>query len=414
MVDFSLTKIEKEIIELTNLNRLSKQATARYWDYNEALMPDDPLVEPVPKNPDPDPVIEKQLKELKDLRAKEKNATDQAMFNSVMRMTQSVGGGLPVVHRPLGPIPTLEEAAKRTGGGLGNASLRAAGTAEQKKKWGGYNLAMANTEPGCGSDSKAIETIARLDGDEWVLDGEKIFVTGGIRCHGVVVWATLDKAAGRGAIKCFMVMKGTPGFELAKKEKKLGIRNSDTAAFVLKDCRIPRENLLGLDETVKTGGGGFKGLMQTFNMTRPGVGAGGVMQANSGLDFATREFKKDGIEVDWEAGSPKRSAFQEKLVDLEAQIEAARLTILRANWLAAQGKPNNLEASVCKAKGGAVARTGCQLAIELLGAMGITHDTLVEKSFRDARIADIYEGTGEINRLVIARAILNYSSTDLM
>jgi len=414
MVDFALTDVEKEIIELTNLDRLAKQATCRYWDYNESLMPDDPLVEPVPQVPKTDPEIEKRLKELTELRKNDKNATPQNMFLSIMRMSQSVGGGLPVVHYPSGPIPTLEEAAKRTGGGLGNASLRAAGTDEQKKKWGGYNLAMANTEPGCGSDSKAIETTARLDGDEWVLNGEKIFVTGGIRCHGVVVWATLDISAGRGAIKCFIVMKGTPGMELAKKEKKLGIRNSDTAAFVLKDCRVPRENLLGMDETIKTGGGGFKGLMQTFNMTRPGVGAGGIMQASSGLDFATRELKKDGIEVDWEAGSSQRSAVQEKLVDLEAQIEAGRLTVLRANWLASKGKPNNLEASVCKAKGGAVARTGCQMAIELLGAMGITHDTLVEKAFRDARITDIYEGTGEINRLVVARAILNYSSADLM
>jgi len=414
MVDFSLTAIEKEIIELTNLDRLTKQATVRYWDYHEQLLPDDPLVEPVPKNPDPDPKIVNRLNELREQHKQDKNSNTRAMFNSVMRMTQSVGGGLPIVHRPLGSIPTLEEAAKRTGGGLGNASLRAAGTEEQKKKWSGYNLAMANTEPGCGSDSKAIETTARLDGDEWVLNGEKIFVTGGIRCHGVVIWATLDKSAGRGAIKCFLVMKGTPGFELAKKEKKLGIRNSDTAAFVLKDCRIPRENLLGLDETIKTGGGGFKGLMQTFNMTRPGVAAGGLMQANSGLDLATREFKKEGIEVDWEAGSSNRSAIQEKLVDLEAQIEAGRLTVLRANWLATKGKPNNLESSVCKAKGGGVARSGCQLSIELLGAMGITHDTLVEKSFRDARISDIYEGTGEINRLVVARAILNYSSEDLM
>ena len=414
MVDFSLTAIEKELIELSNLDRLTKQATARYWDYNESLMPADPLVQPVPVNPAPDPKIISRFKDLMDLQAKDKNSNNAMMLGSIMRMTQSVGGGLEIVHYPPKPIPTLEEASKLTGAGLGNASLRAAGTEEQKKKWGGYNLAMANTEPGCGSDSKAIETTARLDGDEWVLNGEKIFVTGGIRCHGVVIWATLDKTAGRGAIKCFVVMKGTPGFELAKKEKKLGIRESDTAAFVLKDCHVPRENLLGLDETVRTGGGGFKGLMQTFNMTRPGVGAGGVAQANSGLDFVTREMKKEGIEVDWEADSPKRDAIQEKLVDLEAQIEAARLTVLRANWLAANGKPNNLEASVCKAKGGGVGRTGCQLAIELLGAIGITHDTLVEKAFRDARITDIFEGTGEINRLIIARAILNYSSEDLM
>lgn len=414
MVDFALTETEKEILELSNLRNLARQATARYWDYteNEKLLPEDALHEPVPVLESVDPQIEERLKSLREKRENEKNGG--SLFSTYMRMSRSVGGGLPIVHRPPEPIPTLEEAAKRRGGGLGNASLRAAGTEEQKKKWGGYNLAMANTEPGCGSDSKAIQTTAVIDGDEWVLNGEKIFVTGGVRCHGVVIWASLDLSAGRGAIKCFLVMKGTPGFVLDHKEKKLGIRNSDTCAFVLKNCRVPRENLLGLDETIKTGGGGFKGLMQTFNMTRPGVGAGGVAQANSGLDLATREYKKEGIEVDWETGSPNRSALQEKLIDLEADVEAARLTVLRANWLATNGKPNNVEASICKAKGGGVARTGCQGNIELLGAMGITHDTLVEKSFRDARITDIFEGTGEINRLIIARAILNYSSADLM
>lgn len=275
-------------------------------------------------------------------------------------------------------------------------------------------LAMANTEPGCGSDSKAIETTAVLDGDEWVLNGEKIFVTSGIRCKGVVVWATIDPSAGRGGIKAFVVMKGTPGFELVKKEKKMGIRASDTAAFVMKDCRVPRENLLGLDEEVKTGGGGFKGLMKTFNMTRPGVAAGGTGNILACQEFVTEALKKEGIKVDWEAGPHRRSATQQKMIELESQIEAATLTTLRAVWLVDKGKPNNLESAVSKAKGGDVARTGAQLAIELLGAVGITRDQLVEKRFRDARITDIYEGTGEINRLITARAILNYHSADLM
>ncbi len=194
----------------------------------------------------------------------------------------------------------------------------------------------------------------------------------------------------------------------------MGIRASDTAAFVLKDCRVPPENLLGLDEEVKTGGGGFKGLMKTFNMTRPGVAAGGTGNVNAAYQFVTEVLRKEGVEIDWEAGPHKRSAVQEKMIELETQIEAAALTVYRATWLAEKGKPNNLESSVSKAKGGDVSRTGAQLAIEVLGAIGITHDQLVEKAFRDARITDIYEGTGEINRLVTARAILNYSSADLM
>ncbi len=247
-----------------------------------------------------------------------------------------------------------------------------------------------------------------------MLNGEKIFVTSGIRCEAVVVWATLDKTKGRGAIKAFVVDKGAPGFELSSKEKKMGIRASDTAAFVLKNCRVPRGNLLGGDEGIKTGGGGFKGLMKTFNITRPMVAATGTGAAMACYDFAVEALEKEGVTVDWECGPQKRSATQQKMIEIESQIEAAVLTTFRAVWLMDKGKPNNLESSISKAKGGDVCRNGAKLAIELLGAMGITHDQLVEKWYRDARITDIYEGTGEINRLVTARAILNYGSSDLM
>ncbi len=298
--------------------------------------------------------------------------------------------------------------------GLGNATLFAVGTKEQQQKWGGIMLAMANTEPGCGSDSKAIEMTAVLEGDEWVLNGEKIFVTSGIRAKGCVVWATLDSSAGPGAIKAFIVMENTPGYVLAKKEKKMGIRCSDTAAFLLKDCRIPRENLLGLDETIKQkSGGGFKGLMKTFDLTRPIVAAMGIGAVQACRDFVIEELKKAGVEVDWELGQHKRSAVQQKLIELEAELEAATLVTFRSGWLADKGLPNSMDASLAKAKGGDVSRHGAQLALEILGASGITEDYLIEKWFRDARITDIYEGSAEIQRLVIARALLNYSSKEL-
>ena len=394
MVDFSLSETDQQLLDEARIPRQEALDRARYYDLNEEEIPPDP--------PTDQKGYEAYVKKMTD-RAKTPGACTPGVYGMVRSVNQVFGGGQVVPRREGG-----------TGGGLGNASLRAAGTDEQKKKWGRSFLAMANTEPGCGSDSKAVETTAVLDGDEWVLNGEKIFVTGGIRCEGVVVWATIDPSAGRGGIKSFVVMKGTPGFELQKKEKKMGIRASDTAAFVLKDCRIPRENLLGLDEEVKTGGGGFKGLMKTFNMTRPGVAAGGMGNVNAAYQFVLDALRKEGVEIDWEAGPHGRSAVQEKMIELESQIEAAALTIYRATWLAEKGRPNNLESSVSKAKGGDVSRTGAQLAVELLGAVGITHDQLVEKAFRDARITDIYEGTGEINRLVTARAILNYGSADLM
>lgn len=388
MVDFSLCEKDRQVIKELRKQAQVQRKYARYYDDHEDEMPPEEFPE-------------------------------AAEFDHIEQMAADRGedGCTPTVFFLL---KTIEEyrgdflRLRALNWALGNASLAAAGTEAQKQKWGRMVLAMANTEPGCGSDSKAIETTAVKDGDEWVLNGEKIFVSNGIRGDGVVVWATLDKSVGRGAIKAFIVEKGTPGFSMANKEKKLGNRCSDTAAFVLKDCRVPNENLLGMDETIKVkGGGGFKGLMKTFNLTRPLVAARGIGHTMACLEFTADELKKEGIEVDWEDGQHKRSAVQQKLIELEAELEAATLTALRACWMTDQGLYNNLEASVSKAKGGDISRKGTLLALEILGASGITHDQLVEKWCRDARATDIYEGTAEIQRLVIARAILDYSSQDL-
>lgn len=388
MVDFSLNEKDQTIIAELHKQGLVKRKYARYYDdHEEELIPEE-----LPEAADFDYI-------------------DQLIAN------RGTDGCSPTVFFLL---KTIEDYRgdflnlRLLKMALGNASLASIGTAEQKKKWGQMLLAMASTEPGCGSDSKAIKTTAFLDGDAWVLNGEKIFVSNGVRADGVIVWATLDRTVGRGAIKAFLVEKDTPGFNLVRKEKKMGIRVSDTAAFLLEDCRIPRENLLGGDETIKTkSGGGFRGLMKTFNITRPLVAARGIGTVQACLDFTTDALTKEGIEVDWEVGQHKRSAIQQKLIEIEAELEAATLTTLRAGWLADKGQHNNLEASIAKAKGGDIARKGTLLALEILGASGITHDQLVEKWCRDARITDIYEGTAEIQRLVIARSLLDYSSDEL-
>jgi acyl-CoA dehydrogenase len=393
MVDFSINEHDQKVLDETDRMKAVIDAKyTRYYDIHEEEIAPDVL---------PEAKDWVHLPKMQMERMGQPGITKPATFGMLSSIENCLGTGILGLNQRMG--------------GLGNAALMAQGTKEQQEKWGKQLLAMAITEPSCGSDSKAIETTAHLDGDEWVLNGEKIFVTDGIRAKGLVVWATLDKSKGRGAIKSFIVMKGTPGFELAKKEHKLGIRCSDTAAFVLKDCRIPRSNLLGGKEAiVEKQGGDFKGLMATFNMTRPGVGAGGTGMIKHAMKIVNAELKKEGVEVDWEAGPTKRSALQDKLIDLEAQIESAALTVYRASWLADTGKPNNLESSIAKAKGGDVSRYGGQLAVELLGALGITEDHLAEKDWRDARITDIYEGTGEINHLIIARALLNYGSADLM
>jgi len=390
MVEFILNEADQKIIDELRREGLAKRKYSREYDDNGKDPPDE-----LPEAG--------QFDYIRDMMARRKineGACSSAVFNILADITQRWGE------------PMLSWRYPRAG--VGNVTLSTVGTPEQREEWGNLLLAFANTEPGCGSDSKAIETTAVLDGDEWVLNGEKIFITNGVKCDGAVVFATLDKSAGRGAIKAFVVLRETPGFELVKKEHKMGLRVSDTADYLLKDCRIPRENLLGLDEEIKTGGGGFKGVMQTFNITRPSVAAISVGEILGAHELVVAALKEEGVQVNWEAGLNRRSAVEEKLIELEALLEAATLTILRAIWLMDQGKPNNVESSVCKAKGGDLARRGAQLAVELLGAMGITQDTLVEKLYRDARVGDIYEGTGEIQRLIVARAILNYSSADLM
>jgi len=393
MVDFSLSEKDQEVIDEIRRRGLAIRKYARHYDQQEHEHDEMPKEFPEAKEFDH---IGKLMME----RPKAPGATLPTTF-----------GILSVIHTSWGDSMV---GLRRGNAGLGNASLAAAGTPEQKKRWAKSLLAMANTEPGAGSDSKAIETTAVKDGDEYILNGEKIFTTSGVACQAVVVWATLDKSAGRGAIKAFVVEKGTPGFELVKKEKKMGIRASDTAAFVLKDCRVPKEDLLGMDEEIRAGGGGFKGLMKTFNLTRPGVAATGTGCVLAAFEFAEEGLAKEGVEVDWEAGPHNQTAAQRDLIELESQLEASILTTLRAAWLMDKRKPNNLESAVCKAKGGDVCREGVQIAVQLLGAMGVSHDYMVEKWFRDARITDIYEGTGEINRLITARALLNYGSADLM
>jgi len=305
---------------------------------------------------------------------------------------------------------------RRGKGGLGNAALRAAGTPEQQEKWGGLTLAMAITEPGCGSDPSLVAMTAVLDEDtdEWVLNGEKIFVTTGCRAEGVVVWATIDKSAGRAGIKSFLIEKGTPGFILGQKEKKLGIRADDTAAYVFENCRIPRGNLLGGKEEIpKSGSGGFKGVMKTFNMTRPAVAAIGLGMAEAALDFTREQLEAAGVKFEYGPSLHGQPAVVQRFQELEATFEAATLTVLRAAWLADKGQPNNLESSICKAKGGSAVREITQGCIELLGPMGVSREHLLEKWFRDVRITDIYEGTGQIQNLIIARTILGYTRADL-
>jgi acyl-CoA dehydrogenase len=292
------------------------------------------------------------------------------------------------------------------GGGLGNAAVNAVATDEQYERFGMKYCAMAITEPGCGSDASAVSATAVLDGDEYVINGEKIFVTDGDRCEAVVVWATLDKSQGRAAIKSFVVEKGTPGFRVEKLEKKCGIRASDTATLVFEDCRIPRTNLLG-DPEIRPEGG-FKGVMQTFDNTRPLVAAMAVGCARAAYEFTREALAKEGITIRYDRPSLEQTASERDLIWMEAQLEVMWLLVERAAWMADNGRPNNLEASIAKAKCGKYGNIIVQKCVELLGPIGYSREYLLEKWMRDNKVNDIYEGTQQIQMIVVARRILDY------
>jgi acyl-CoA dehydrogenase len=297
--------------------------------------------------------------------------------------------------------------------GLGQAAIAAVANEEQLGRFGGKWAAMAITEPEAGSDSAAIRTTARYDeeSDEYVLNGEKIFVTSGDRAELIVVWATLDPSQGRAAIKSFVVERDNPGLKLDRLEHKLGIRASDTANFVLDDCRVPRENLLGSPEIAPTGG--FGGVMQTFDNTRPLVAGMAIGVARACLDRTRELLAEAGVEIDYDRPLPTQSAAAADFVSMESDWEAARLLTLRAAWMADNRKPNSLQASMAKAKAGRVGTDVALRCVALAGSIGYGEGELLEKWARDVKILDIFEGTQQIQLLIVARLLLGKTSAEL-
>jgi acyl-CoA dehydrogenase len=295
--------------------------------------------------------------------------------------------------------------------GLGNSAIAAVASDEQLERYGGKWAAMAITEPEAGSDSAAIRTTAVLDGDEYVLNGEKIYVTSGERADLVVVWASLDPKQGRAAIKSFIVERSNPGMKLDRLEHKLGIRASDTAAFRLEDCRVPKEALLGSPDidTKKS----FAGAMQTFDNTRPLVAAMAIGVAKACLDETRERLKEVGVEVDYDRPADVQKAAAAELLDLEADYEAARLLTLRAAWMADNRKPNSLQASMAKAKAGRSATDIALRCVRLCRGVGYGEGELLEKWARDVKILDLFEGTQQIQLLIVARQLLGKGSAEL-
>lgn len=294
--------------------------------------------------------------------------------------------------------------------GLGNSAIAAVANDEQLERFKGTWAAMAITEPGCGSDSAAIRTTATKDGADYILNGEKIFVTSGERADSVVVWATLDKKLGRAAIKSFVVPKGTAGMKVERLEHKLGIKASDTAVISFIDCRVPAANLLGNEEIDVAKG--FAGVMETFDNTRPLVAAMAVGCSKASLE-RIKEIFKDSLDSEYSTPYLQSSNIAAQIYRMEAEWEAARLLTLKATWMADNKKPNSREASIAKAKAGRICNEITLKCVELAASVGYNEDELLEKWSRDSKILDIFEGTQQIQQLIVARRELGKSSSEL-
>jgi alkylation response protein AidB-like acyl-CoA dehydrogenase len=319
-----------------------------------------------------------------------------------------------------------------SGSSLAAAGLASSGTPEQIAKWvpecfgvgdeiklGAY----AVTEPQAGSDVKSLRTTAKLDGDEWVLNGTKVFITNGGIADVHVIVATVDPELGHRGQASFVVPKGTPGLEQGKKESKLGIRASHTAEVILEDCRVPVDHLLGGMEKLERklerarsgeSSGRASNALATFELTRPIVGASALGIAQAAYEWTLSYLDNGGsgdpidtyLDESSTAGRPplERQAVQQRLADVATEIEAGRLLIQRAAWMGRNGIPmTGGQGSMSKLKGGDVAMWATRTCMDLVGPYAQTRDCPLEKWFRDAKIYQLFEGTAEIQRLVISR-----------
>jgi acyl-CoA dehydrogenase len=305
------------------------------------------------------------------------------------------------------------------GSGLAAAGIAASGTPEQIAEWvpqcfgtddeialGAYGV----TEAGAGSDVKSLKTTAKLDGDEWVLNGTKVFITNGGIADVHVIVATVDPELGHRGQASFVIGKGTPGLSQGKKETKIGIRASHTAEVVLEDCRIPVENLLGgmdkLNKKLERARSGQKAgssnALATFEMTRPIVGASALGIAQAAYEWTLEYLTGQTVE----SGKPalEEQRIQQVLADVATEIDAARLLVQRAAWMGRNGMPmTGGQGSMSKLKAGDVTMWATTTLMDLVGPYAQTTDCPLEKWFRDAKIYQLFEGTAQVQRLVISR-----------
>jgi len=291
------------------------------------------------------------------------------------------------------------------GVGLPEGNVLAMGTEEQKERFLGPFLSpdrprwacFAMTEPGAGSDAAAIQTSARRDGDGWILNGAKCFIGNASRSDWILVQATLDPTKGRGAQRAFFVERGTPGLGGFRIEKKMGLKAYESTSFTLQDCRVPAANLLGGEERYEKPAG-FESAMRVFNAGRPIVAANAVGMGRAALDESLDFAREHDLLGD--------ARTRDRLERAARKLKMARLLCLRAGWLADRQRPNIVEASMSKAVAAQVGQEATSLGMELLGTVGARGDHLIEKLYRDVKAMDLVEGTGQIQRIIMARKLV--------
>jgi acyl-CoA dehydrogenase len=379
MIDFQLTPADEKVLSSAHEQAIIGRRYASYYDKHEDEI--EPEQFPEAKGlPNPITLAEEGL-----------NGSSGPRILHSLVMLEIYWGGISL---------------HRSKWGLGNTVLKTVATPEQFEKWKNHTIAIAITEPGAGSDPANIRTTATFDREtgEWILNGEKIFISQAQSGDAAMVLSRFIAPDGSRGMSTFIVEKGTPGFTVGPQLKKLGIRSHDTCNLLFENCRIPEFNHIK---------GDFKSTMSVFNDSRPMVGAMALGVARAALDFTREKLAERGIEVSYRGGMRSRSALVDRFVRLEAIYEAALLTVLRSKWLEQQAVPPKVEASIAKAAGGKAARKITQGCIDLLGPEALSEDHPLDRCFRDGRIFDIYEGAGEIQRLIIARSILGYTGRDL-
>ena len=322
---------------------------------------------------------------------------------------ESVGGtGLDTLAYAI----TVEELSRVSGSvgiivsahtSLGCAPLFTSGTPEQQERYlrplasgaklGAYGL----TEPGAGSDSRGTRTRAHRDGDAWVLNGSKRFITNAGVAEIYIVTAVTDRNADSGKISAFIVEAGTPGFSIGRMEEKMGLHASNTGELLFEDCRIPAENLLGEE------GDGDRLFLKTLDGGRIGIGAMALGLGQAAYEAASA-YAKEREQFGRPIASFQGIAF--KIADMAVQIDAARLMVYRAAWLKDSGQPYSTEAAMAKLFASEVAKQVTNDAVQVHGGYGYITEYKVERYLRDAKLTEIGEGTSEIQRMVIARNLL--------